>query len=49
MTDAVLRLTGQGAGLMKGLWSDQCVWLVTAAILALVWILELGRTLRSET
>ena len=40
MTEAVLRLTGQGAGLMKGLWSDQRVWLVTAAILALVWILD---------
>ena len=40
MTDAVLRLTGQGADLIKGVWSEHRVWLATAAILTLVWILD---------
>ncbi|CTQ48566.1 permease [Jannaschia donghaensis] len=40
MTETVLRLTGQGTEIARRLWSDQRVWFATAAILALVWMLD---------
>lgn len=36
MTEAVIRLTGRGAEITRHLWSNERVWLVTAAILAVV-------------